>query len=66
MKNIELELLTDIYELVTVEKGIKDRIFHAVLEHAKANNNKKYNCSEHPAFKSPRVGYHSNQTLLHH
>ena len=28
--------------------------------------NKKYNCSETPAFKSKRVGYMSNQKLLHH
>ena len=27
---------------------------------------KKYNCSGTPAFKSQRVGYQSNQKLLHH
>ena len=27
---------------------------------------KKYNCSELPAFKGQRVGYQSNQKLLHH
>ena len=31
-----------------------------------ANINKKYNCSGPPAFKSQRVGYQSNQKLLHH
>ena len=30
------------------------------------NVNKKYNCSGSLAFKSQRVGYHSNQKLLHH
>ena len=28
--------------------------------------NKKYNCSGAPAFKSQKVGYQSNQNLLHH
>ena len=28
--------------------------------------NKKYNCSGSPAFKSQRVGYQSNQKLMHH
>ena len=28
--------------------------------------NKKYNCSGCPAFKSQRVGYQSNQKLMHH
>ena len=29
-------------------------------------NNKKYNCTGPPAFKSQKVGYQSNQKLLHH
>ena len=30
------------------------------------NVNNKQNCSGSLAFKSQRVGYHSNQKLLHH
>ena len=30
------------------------------------NVNNKHNCSGSLAFKSQRVGYHSNQKLLHH
>ena len=29
-------------------------------------HNKKYNCSGTPAFENQRVGYQSNQILLHH
>ena len=35
-------------------------------ETTKFRKNKKYNCSGPPASKSQRVGYQSNQKLLHH
>ena len=35
---VELELLTNIEMLLTVEKGIRGRICHAIHQHAKANN----------------------------
>ena len=35
---VELELLTNIEMLSTVEKGIRGRICHAIHQHAKANN----------------------------
>ena len=36
--NVELELLTDTYILLMVEKGMKGRICHSVNRYAKANN----------------------------
>ena len=35
---VKLELLTDIYMLIMVEKGIRGRIYHAIHRYAKANN----------------------------
>ena len=35
---VELELLTNIEMLSTVENGIRGRICHAIHQHAKANN----------------------------
>ena len=35
---VELELLTDIDILLIIEKGIRDRICHAIHKYAKANN----------------------------
>ena len=35
---VKLELLTDIYMLIMVEKGIRGGIYHAIHRHAKANN----------------------------
>ena len=37
---VKLELLPDIDMLLMVEKGIRERICHAIYKHAKANNNK--------------------------
>ena len=32
----------------------------------KQKQNKNYNCNGPPAFKSQKVGYQSNEKLLHH
>ena len=40
--------------------------YHRVNNKCNNSNNKKYNCSGLPAFKSQSVGYQSNQKLLHH
>ena len=38
MTKVELDLLTDIYMLLMVEKGIREGIRNAVHRHAKDNN----------------------------
>ena len=48
---IELELLTDIYMLLMVGKGIKGGIFHAMHRYAKASNKymKNYDKNKEPS-----------------
>ena len=46
--------------------AVSNNCFLYLLDKFLANENKKYNCSGPATFKGQRVGYQSNQKLLHH
>ena len=43
---VKLELLTNNYMLIMIEKGIRGRICHAIHRYAKASNNYMRNCNK--------------------
>ena len=53
--SVKLELITDVYMLLMIEKGIRGGICHSVYRHAKANN--KYMKTYNKNYESSYITY---------